>query len=36
MLPESQLDRFMIRLSIGYPDRSSEIGIMKERQSSTS
>lgn len=33
MLPESQLDRFMIRLSIGYPDRSSEIGIMKERQS---
>ncbi len=34
MLPESQLDRFMIRLSIGYPDRSSEIGIMKERQSS--
>ncbi len=34
MLPESQLDRFMIRLSIGYPDRSSEIGIMKERQTS--
>ena len=34
MLPESQLDRFMIRLSIGYPDRSSEIGIMKERQNS--
>lgn len=33
MLPESQLDRFMIRLSIGYPDRNSEIGIMKERQS---
>jgi len=23
-LPESQLDRFMMRLSIGYPDRSSE------------
>lgn len=34
MLPESQLDRFMVRLSIGYPDRSSEIGIMKERQNS--
>ncbi len=34
MLPESQLDRFMIRLSIGYPDRNSEIGIMKERQTS--
>jgi MoxR-like ATPase len=33
MLPESQLDRFMIRLSIGYPDMKSEIGILKERQS---
>ena len=32
MLPESQLDRFMIRLSMGYPDRESEIGILKERQ----
>ena len=32
MLPESQLDRFMVRLSIGYPDIESEIGIMKERQ----
>ena len=34
MLPESQLDRFMIRLSMGYPDRTSEIGILKERQNS--
>lgn len=34
MLPESQLDRFMIRLSMGYPDMKSEIGILKERQSS--
>jgi MoxR-like ATPase len=34
MLPESQLDRFMIKLSMGYPDRRSEIGILKERQSS--
>jgi MoxR-like ATPase len=34
MLPESQLDRFMIRLSMGYPDRKSEIGILKERQNS--
>lgn len=33
MLPESQLDRFMIKLSMGYPDRKSEIGILKERQS---
>ncbi len=34
MLPESQLDRFMIRLSIGYPDMQSEIGILKDRQNS--
>lgn len=34
MLPESQLDRFMVRLTMGYPDRKSEIGILKERQSS--
>lgn len=34
MLPESQLDRFMVRLSMGYPDLKSEIGILKERQSS--
>lgn len=32
MLPESQLDRFMIRLTMGYPDMKSEIGILKERQ----
>jgi MoxR-like ATPase len=31
MLPESQLDRFMIRLTMGYPDIKSEIGILKER-----
>lgn len=34
MLPESQLDRFMIKLSMGYPDMKSEIGILKERQNS--
>jgi len=34
MLPESQLDRFMVRLSMGYPDVKSEIGILKERQNS--
>ncbi len=34
MLPESQLDRFMVRLSMGYPDIQSEIGILKERQTS--
>ena len=29
MLPESQLDRFMIKLSMGYPDVQSEISILK-------
>ena len=33
MLPESQLDRFMIRLTMGYPDINSEILILKQRQS---
>ncbi len=28
-LPESQLDRFMIKLSIGYPDKESEINVLK-------
>ncbi|MDF2541277.1 MAG: yeaC [Herbinix sp.] len=32
MLPESQLDRFMVKLTMGYPDRKSEIGILKGRQ----
>lgn len=30
-LPESQLDRFMIRLSIGYPGREIEREILEER-----
>lgn len=29
MLPESQLDRFMICMSMGYPDAASEINILK-------
>lgn len=29
-LPESQLDRFMMRLSIGYPDLEQEIKILKQ------
>lgn len=29
MLPESQLDRFMICMSMGYPDLKSEIEIAK-------
>lgn len=31
-LPESQLDRFMIKLTMGYPDIRSEINIMKSKQ----
>ncbi|HHX11864.1 MAG TPA: MoxR family ATPase [Clostridiales bacterium] len=32
MLPESQLDRFIVKLSMGYPDTKSEIMILKHRQ----
>lgn len=32
MLPESQLDRFMIKLTMGYPDVRSEINMLKSRQ----
>jgi MoxR-like ATPase len=32
MLPESQLDRFMIKLTMGYPDIQSEIDILKGKQ----
>lgn len=32
MLPDSQLDRFMMRLSLGYPDEISEIEIIKRKQ----
>ena len=28
-LPESQLDRFMVRIRIGYPDREAERGILR-------
>ena len=28
-LPESQLDRFMMRLSLGYPDRETEVEILE-------
>ncbi|MDD6065489.1 MAG: MoxR family ATPase, partial [Firmicutes bacterium] len=31
MLPESQLDRFMICISMGYPDIRNEIAILKDR-----
>lgn len=32
VLPHAQMDRFLVRLSIGYPDRESEIGIIQGRQ----
>lgn len=32
MLPESQLDRFMIKLTMGYPDMESEIEVLKGKQ----
>ncbi len=31
-LPHAQLDRFLVRLSIGYPDRESQMAIITERQ----
>ncbi len=30
-LPEAQLDRFLVRLQLGYPNRSEEVEIMKRR-----
>ena len=33
MLPESQLDRFMIQISLGYPDTVSQIKILRDRNS---
>ena len=32
MLPDSQLDRFMLRLSIGYPDPAAEAEMIRRRQ----
>ena len=31
MLPDSQLDRFMIRTRMGYPDFDSQVNILKDR-----
>ncbi len=28
-LPESQLDRFLVRLSVGYPDTDTELGLIR-------
>lgn len=29
-LPDSQLDRFLVRLAVGYPDRSTELEVMRQ------
>jgi MoxR-like ATPase len=31
-LPEAQVDRFMIKLSLGYPDRSAEVGMLADHE----
>lgn len=32
MLPEAQLDRFMIQLSVGYPDFEEQVRLLSDRQ----
>ena len=32
LLPDSQMDRFLLRLSLGYPDPKDEIAMAKDRQ----
>ncbi|HEX9613168.1 MAG TPA: MoxR family ATPase [Candidatus Bathyarchaeia archaeon] len=32
-LPEAQLDRFLVRLQLGYPNRTEEVEIMRRRMS---
>lgn len=32
MLPDSQLDRFMVRLTMGYPEMGDEVEILKRKQ----
>ena len=32
LLPQAQLDRFMIRLEMGYPDFESQVNILRDRQ----
>ena len=31
-LPQAQLDRFMIKISMGYPDFESQVALLKDRQ----
>ena len=32
VLPHAQMDRFLVKIGVGYPDRESEIGIIQGRQ----
>jgi len=32
MLPDSQMDRFMVRLALGYPDHNDELSLLKRKQ----
>jgi MoxR-like ATPase len=32
-LPEAQVDRFMVRISLGYPDRTAEAGMLADHES---
>ena len=34
-LPEAQLDRFMVRLSLGYPEAAAEAGMLAEHAAAT-
>ena len=36
MLPDSQMDRFMIRLTMGYPEHADEIEMVRRKQSGIS
>lgn len=36
LLPESQLDRFMVKLSLGYPDLQSEMNVLMSKQNDVS
>jgi MoxR-like ATPase len=31
-LPEAQVDRFMVRISLGYPDRAAEAGMLADHE----
>jgi MoxR-like ATPase len=31
-LPEAQLDRFLLRMSVGYPDRDDELAVLDQRR----